>query len=72
MLPATMELVDHDEPEAKKSERLKSLDCFRGLVIAVMIFVDDSGAAYGGHWDHSPWNDVTLAGTRELTCVASC
>ena len=44
-----------------KKERLLSLDAFRGLVILVMILVDDAGPTYGGHIDHSPWDSVTLA-----------
>ena len=46
---------------AKSTPRLLSLDAFRGLVIAVMILVDDAGPAYSAVLDHSPWNGITLA-----------
>ena len=43
-----------------KSERLCSLDTFRGISLAIMIFAN-YGA--GGYWflDHSAWNGLTLA-----------
>ncbi|XP_055346259.1 heparan-alpha-glucosaminide N-acetyltransferase-like [Paramacrobiotus metropolitanus] len=42
------------------SRRLRSLDCFRGLTILLMIFVN-CGA--GGYWflNHSMWNGLNLA-----------
>ncbi|XP_052191427.1 uncharacterized protein LOC127800700 [Diospyros lotus] len=55
-----------DEPDGSKpnsvhpSQRLASLDVFRGLTIALMILVDDAGGAFP--WiNHSPWFGVTLA-----------
>ncbi len=51
-------MVEEGQP---KKERLKSLDAFRGLVIAGMIFADDSGSIYGGILDHSPWDGITFA-----------
>jgi heparan-alpha-glucosaminide N-acetyltransferase len=59
------------EPESDKRERaeatpsvhkrLESLDVFRGLTIAWMIFADDIGAAFHSRLDHSPWDNVTFA-----------
>ncbi len=38
-----------------------------------MILVDDAGSTYGGHMDHSPWNDMTFAdfvrAKRESLCM---
>jgi len=43
-------------------KRLRSLDVFRGLTIALMILVNSPGNAYSYTWlDHSPWNGCTLA-----------
>ena len=44
----------------KKSERLSSLDTYRGLALTLMIFVNYGG---GGYWflEHSPWNGLTGA-----------
>ncbi|EGD78011.1 hypothetical protein PTSG_09649 [Salpingoeca rosetta] len=41
-------------------ERLSSLDVFRGFTVALMVFVDETGAAFPPI-DHSPWNGVRLA-----------
>ena len=43
-----------------KKERVLSLDTFRGLSVAIMIFVNYGG---GGYWffNHSAWNGLTLA-----------
>jgi heparan-alpha-glucosaminide N-acetyltransferase len=43
------------------TQRLMSLDVFRGLTIAVMILVDDAGSTFGNAINHSPWNNITLA-----------
>ncbi|XP_027351971.1 heparan-alpha-glucosaminide N-acetyltransferase isoform X5 [Abrus precatorius] len=43
-----------------KPKRVASLDIFRGLTVALMIFVDDAG----GEWPmigHAPWNGCNLA-----------
>ena len=48
-----------------KHARLHSLDVVRGITMAVMILVDEIGAAYP-HINHSPWNNITL-GT--LSCL---
>ena len=52
------------EPQKNKSPskhaRLHSLDVVRGITMAVMILVDEIGAAYP-HVNHSPWNNITLA-----------
>ncbi|KAI3970192.1 hypothetical protein MKW92_015312 [Papaver armeniacum] len=47
------------EVEAKpKSNRIATLDAFRGLTIVLMILVDDAGGVYA-RIDHSPWNGCT-------------
>ena len=43
-----------------KHPRLVSLDVVRGITIAVMILVDEIGAAYPSV-NHSPWNNITVA-----------
>ena len=45
---------------AKPRPRLASLDIVRGLTVAVMVFVDETGEAWPPI-DHSPWDNVTLA-----------
>ena len=42
------------------SQRLASLDTFRGLALTLMIFVNYGG---GGYWffEHSDWNGITVA-----------
>ncbi|CAG9862798.1 unnamed protein product [Phyllotreta striolata] len=45
---------------AKHSDRLKSIDTFRGLCIAVMIFVNYGGGQYW-FFKHSVWNGLTIA-----------
>ena len=49
-----------DSPTQRKSERLVSLDVFRGITIALMIFVDFCGESTPSI-DHSPWDGVKLA-----------
>lgn len=53
------ETID-EPPKNKKSERLSSLDTYRGLSLTLMIFVNSGG---GGYWflEHAPWNGLTLA-----------
>ncbi|XP_062084829.1 uncharacterized protein LOC133790980 isoform X2 [Humulus lupulus] len=51
---------DISDQKLPKSKRLASLDIFRGLTVALMIFVDDAG----GEWPmigHAPWNGCNLA-----------
>lgn len=43
-----------------QSQRLVSLDVFRGLTVALMILVDDAGGLIPA-LNHSPWNGLTLA-----------
>ncbi|CAL5190985.1 unnamed protein product [Lathyrus oleraceus] len=43
-----------------KSQRLLSLDVFRGLTVALMILVDDAGGLIPA-LNHSPWNGLTIA-----------
>ncbi|XP_057653455.1 heparan-alpha-glucosaminide N-acetyltransferase-like isoform X2 [Diorhabda carinulata] len=45
---------------AKHPNRLKSIDTFRGLCIAVMIFVNYGGGKYS-FFRHSIWNGLTIA-----------
>ena len=47
-------------PAAPKKFRLNSLDTFRGITIALMIFVNDGA---GGYWffEHATWNGLQLA-----------
>jgi heparan-alpha-glucosaminide N-acetyltransferase len=49
-----------DEVRTKSSSRLLSLDTFRGMCLAIMIFVNYGG---GGYWffNHSSWNGLTVA-----------
>ena len=49
-----------ESSKAQKSSRLNSLDVFRGITIAVMIFVNDGA---GGYWyfEHATWNGLQLA-----------
>lgn len=45
---------------ADAKQRLKSLDIFRGLTVALMILFDDAGGVLP-IINHSPWNGVTIA-----------
>ncbi len=44
----------------QSASRVQSLDAFRGICIAVMIFVNYGGGAYW-FFDHSLWNGLTVA-----------
>lgn len=44
----------------RQSQRLVSLDVFRGITVALMILVDDVGGLLPAI-NHSPWNGVTIA-----------
>lgn len=61
-----MPLLDNGGEEAtaeankQKRRRLRSLDVFRGISVALMILVDDAGGILPAI-NHSPWNGVTLA-----------
>ena len=48
------------EEEKSAKVRLRSLDTFRGIAIALMMFVNDGG---GGYWfmEHSTWNGLYVA-----------
>ena len=61
--------VDPNENELKESEdngksqtksRVRSVDTFRGITIALMIFVNDGA---GGYWflEHATWNGLQPA-----------
>nr|CAB3479337.1 unnamed protein product [Digitaria exilis] len=52
--------ADGDEKAPRRSQRVASLDVFRGLTVALMILVDGAG----GEWPvigHAPWNGCNLA-----------
>ena len=58
---AAVAAVEEDEARRrKKKSRVRSLDAFRGLSIAVMIFVNYGGGAYW-FFNHSRWNGLTVA-----------
>uniref|UniRef100_A0A914E4U6 Heparan-alpha-glucosaminide N-acetyltransferase n=1 Tax=Acrobeloides nanus TaxID=290746 RepID=A0A914E4U6_9BILA len=44
----------------KKKKRLKSLDCFRGIDMLMMIFVNFGAGGYY-YLDHAPWNGLHFA-----------
>ncbi|XP_018681703.2 uncharacterized protein LOC103985577 isoform X3 [Musa acuminata AAA Group] len=54
--------AEKELPPANRNRepRLVSLDVFRGLTVALMIFVDDAGAFFPAI-THSPWDGITLA-----------
>ena len=50
-----------EEPEdSKVKARVRSVDVFRGITIALMIFVNDGA---GGYWffEHAKWNGLLVA-----------
>ncbi len=49
-----------DQDEVKTKSRINSLDTFRGITIALMIFVNDGA---GGYWffEHATWNGLGVA-----------
>ncbi|XP_075658534.1 uncharacterized protein LOC142628322 isoform X1 [Castanea sativa] len=53
-------LHQHQPSPKPQSQRLVSLDVFRGLTVALMILVDNAGGVLPAI-NHSPWNGVTLA-----------
>ena len=62
-----MEGIQDEEKEEKgftvrnkKTQRLRSLDTFRGLSMAIVIFVNDGGGGYY-FFDHATWNGLYLA-----------
>ncbi|RHN44021.1 putative heparan-alpha-glucosaminide N-acetyltransferase [Medicago truncatula] len=48
------------QQQPQTSQRLLSLDVFRGLTVALMILVDDAGGLIPA-LNHSPWNGLTIA-----------
>ena len=48
------------QQESKSKSRIRSLDTFRGITIALMIFVNDGA---GGYWflEHATWNGLQVA-----------
>ncbi|XP_077212358.1 uncharacterized protein LOC143847424 [Tasmannia lanceolata] len=53
---AEIKMGEDDRPK----QRLRSLDVFRGITVALMILVDEAGGIFPAI-NHSPWNGVTLA-----------
>ncbi len=51
---------DGKEESTPNKKRLKSLDTFRGITIALMIFVNDGGGGYH-FFEHATWNGLYLA-----------
>ena len=53
-------IIENSQPSRPRTPRVKSLDVFRGISIAVMIFVNYGG---GGYWffKHARWNGLTVA-----------
>ncbi|KAJ4963522.1 hypothetical protein NE237_023461 [Protea cynaroides] len=47
-------------PKKQHTQRLVSLDVFRGITVATMILVDRAGGVFPAI-NHSPWNGITLA-----------
>ncbi|XP_053319352.1 heparan-alpha-glucosaminide N-acetyltransferase isoform X2 [Spea bombifrons] len=60
--PNRADLCNHEIHVAwnSSSQRLRSLDTFRGLALIIMVFVNYGG---GGYWffKHQSWNGLTLA-----------
>ncbi|XP_074601482.1 heparan-alpha-glucosaminide N-acetyltransferase [Brevipalpus obovatus] len=50
----------HSVNSSLRSNRLKSLDAFRGMTIILMIFVNYGGGGYE-FFEHKPWFGLTLA-----------
>ncbi len=50
----------NEEESGQKKARVRSLDTFRGITIALMIFVNDGA---GGYWwmEHATWNGLGVA-----------
>ena len=57
-----IDMGESNNNEAKDSSksRVSSLDTFRGITIALMIFVNDGA---GGYWflEHATWNGLQVA-----------
>ena len=57
-----MNMGESNNNEGKNSSksRVSSLDTFRGITIALMIFVNDGA---GGYWflEHATWNGLQVA-----------
>ncbi|GKV18523.1 hypothetical protein SLEP1_g28889 [Rubroshorea leprosula] len=52
--------ADISDEEPRRTQRVASLDIFRGITVALMILVDDAG----GEWPaiaHAPWHGCNLA-----------
>ena len=50
----------NETEDSKAKSRVRSVDTFRGITIALMIFVNDGA---GGYWffEHATWNGLQLA-----------
>ena len=51
---------NNNEAKNNSKSRVNSLDTFRGITIALMIFVNDGA---GGYWflEHATWNGLQAA-----------
>ena len=68
MILFQVDLNDNEMKEINEAEkgnnqvkaRVRSVDTFRGITIALMIFVNDGA---GGYWfmEHAPWNGLRVA-----------
>ncbi|XP_021900262.1 heparan-alpha-glucosaminide N-acetyltransferase isoform X3 [Carica papaya] len=52
--------LQQQQQQQQQTQRLVSLDVFRGLTVALMIVVDDIGGILPAI-NHSPWNGLTIA-----------
>ena len=50
----------NETEDSKAKSRVRSVDTFRGITIALMIFVNDGA---GGYWffEHAKWNGLLVA-----------
>eukprot|EP01147_Barroeca_monosierra_P004204 gene4204-6550_t len=60
MPPQTDDQITATLRKEVPKERLSSLDVFRGVTVALMIFVDETGSSFPPI-DHCPWNGIRLA-----------
>ena len=61
--PSIEETPLHSSAKPHSSDRLVSLDAFRGLTIFLMVVVNSSGPAVYHQFHHAAWNGWTLADT---------
>ena len=60
--PGRLDEADVDRPTSATGRRLRSVDAFRGIVLALMVLTPATGAADRYTWlRHSPWDGATLS-----------